>query len=362
MSQKSLLVVIARRLGIVLLLAFAFEGLDVLTGFGPDLSNAASPQTSSRLREIVSRGTLADLRWPDFSDYKGHLAEFYESNGYTPAWVQGRQLSPSALALIQSFKDAWKKGLQPEDYDASRWDTRMGQLQSNDDPAPIDVALTVCTIRFVSDLRIGRVNPKHFRFGLSVEQKKYDLAQFIRDRLLSASDVSKVLDEVEPPFGGYRPTEAALARYTELLGKDDGGQLPPSARPIDPGQQYAGVPRLTQLLKLVGDFPGGAPPPAEPQLYDGAKVEAVKSFQRRHGLQDDGPLGAETLKQFNVPLSERVHQLQLTLERWRWLPAEFSAPPIIVNIPDFQLRALDEAKKNFVKIAGCGGERERAKA
>jgi len=345
MSQKSLLVVIARRLGIVVLLALAFEGLDVLTGFGPDLSNAASPQASSRLREIVDSGKLADLRWPDFSDYKGHVAEFYELNGYTPAWVQGRQLSPSALGLIQSFKDAWKKGLQPEDYDASRWDTRMGQLQGNDDPAPIDVALTVCTMRFVSDLRIGRVNPKHFRFGLSIEQKKYDLAQFVRERLLSASDVSKVLDEVEPPFAGYRRTEAALARYTELVGQDDGEQLPPTAKPIDPGQQYAGAPRLTKLLKLVGDLPPDAPLPADPQLYDGPMVEAVKSFQRRHGLQDDGRLGAETLKQLNVPLSDRVHQLQLALERWRWAPAEFSAPPIIVNIPDFRLRALDDANK-----------------
>jgi murein L,D-transpeptidase YcbB/YkuD len=71
-------------------------------------------------------------------------------------------------------------------------------------------------------------------------------------------------------------------------------------------------------------------------------VDAVKRFQRRHGLDEDGRLGAGTIKQLNVPLADRVRQLQLTMERWRWLPAEFSAPPIIVNIPDFRLRALDE--------------------
>jgi len=106
MPQKSLLSVIARRLGIVVLLALAFEGLDVLTGLGHDASNAASPQASSRLREIVSGGTLADLRWPDFSDYKGHVAEFYEFNGYTPAWIEGSQLSPQAVTLIATFKQA----------------------------------------------------------------------------------------------------------------------------------------------------------------------------------------------------------------------------------------------------------------
>jgi murein L,D-transpeptidase YcbB/YkuD len=71
-------------------------------------------------------------------------------------------------------------------------------------------------------------------------------------------------------------------------------------------------------------------------------VDAVKRYQRRHGLEEDGRLGAGTIKQLNVPLADRVRQLQLTLERWRWLPAEYSAPPIIVNIPDFRLRALDE--------------------
>ena len=342
MPQKLLLLMIARRLGLVVLLAFAFEGLDVLSGVGPGPTSAGSPQISSHLREIVTSGRLADLRWPDFTDYKAHVAEFYESNAYGTAWLNGRQPSAQALALIELFKSSSRKGLQPEDYDASRWDARLSALQNSDaDPAPFDVAVTVCTMRFVSDLRIGRINPKHLRFGLSVEQKKYDLAQFVRDRLLSAPDVAAVLDQVEPPFAGYRRTEAALARYTELIGKDGGEQLPPSAKPVDPGQNYAGVPRLTQILKLVGDLPSDAALSADSQLYDGVLVEAVKSFQRRHGLQDDGRLGAETLRQLNVPLSDRVRQLQLALERWRWLPSEFSAPPIIVNIPDFRLRALD---------------------
>jgi len=350
MPQKLLLLTIARRLGLVILLALGFESLDVLTGVGPDLTNAGAPQTTAHLREIVASGRLADLRWPDFSDYKAYVAEFYESAGYGPAWLHGREPSAQALSLIKLFKSASRKGLQPEDYDASRWDGRIRELQTSDvDPAPFDAALTVCTMRLVSDLRIGRINPKHFRFGLSVAQKKYDLAQFLRERLLSASDASSVLEQAEPPFAGYRRTEAALARYTDFPSKDDGEKLPPSAKPVDPGQRYAGVPRLTRILRLVGDLPPDATLSTDPQLYDGALVEAVKSFQRRYGLQDDGRLGAETLRQLNVPMSDRVRQLQLALERWRWLPEESSAPPIIVNIPDFRLRALNEG--NNVTLA-----------
>jgi murein L,D-transpeptidase YcbB/YkuD len=98
---------------------------------------------------------------------------------------------------------------------------------------------------------------------------------------------------------------------------------------------------LARFLRLVGDLPPGPNGTETPQVYDGQLVEAVKRFQGRHGLDADGVLGPATVQALNVPLAERVRQLQLTLERWRWLPEEFSAPPIIVNIPDFRLRALD---------------------
>jgi murein L,D-transpeptidase YcbB/YkuD len=300
------------------------------------------------IQNLVKRGNLDGMRWPDFSDYRNWLQKFYEPSGFAPAWVQGAQPIPQALSLIELFKDAGKKGLNPEDYDASRWEERIHALQgSSGGPAlaRFDVALTVCTMRYVSDLHIGRINPQHFKFGLSVEQKKYDLAEFLRDRIMTASNLEAVLDGVEPPFPGYRRTEQALARYIDLARTDDGEKLPDVTKPVDPGQSYAGVPRLARFLQLVGDLPANATLTEGAQTYGGPLVDAVKRFQRRHGLDDDGRLGPGTVKQLNVPLRDRVVQLQLTLERWRWLPAEFSAPPIIVNIPDFRLRTLDENNK-----------------
>ena len=325
------------------------------------LSTAASPQAADNvIRELVASGKLDDLRWPSFPDYTSHLNSFYASNGYQPAWIQRGQPTPQALSMIGLFKEGWKRGLEPEDYDASRWDNRLRAIQSSEaDPARFDVALTVCTMRFVSDLRIGRINPQHFKFGLSVEQKKYDLAQFVRDRLLSASDLPAVLDTVEPPFAGYRRTQAALVHYAELAQRYEHEELPPSPKPVDPGQSYAGVPPLARFLLLVGDLSPTATVPVDSQTYNAALVEAVKRFQRRHGLKDDGRLGADTLRQLNVPLSKRVQQLQLALERWRWLPSEFSAPPIVVNIPDFRLRALDENNRVALEMRVVVGKSMR---
>ena len=262
--------------------------------------------------------------------------------------MQGTQLVPQAQSLIDRFKDAGKKGLDPEDYDASRWVERIHSLRDLSNAsalARLDVALSVCAMRYVSDLRIGRINPQHFKFGLSVERKKYDLATFVRNRILVASDLRAVLDEVEPPFAGYRQTEHALSRYIDLARTDDGEKLPDVKKPIDPNQPYAGVPRLVRFLRLVGDLPAEATLTEDPQTYGGSLVDAVKHFQRRHGVDPDGRLGSSTIILLNVPLRDRVLQIKLTLERWRWLPAEFSAPPIIVNIPDFRLRALDDNNK-----------------
>lgn len=308
----------------------------------PRTTPAGAAGNPAALREVVELGRLSDLRWPDFSDYRTILEDFYGPTHYAQAWIARGEPSPRALALIEAFKAVGKRGLQPEDYDGPRWDGRVRALEDGSaDPDAFDVALTVCAMRLVSDLHVGRINPRHFAFGLSVEEKRYDLARFVRERLLTAPDVSAQLDGVEPPYRGYRRTEAALARYEELARAGEGERLSTPARPVKPGQRYPEASLLSARLARFGDLPSGASPPAVPDVYGGVLVDGVRRFQRRHGLDDDGRLGPETIRQLNVPASDRVRQLKLALERWRWLPAEFPSPPIVVNIPDFRLRAAD---------------------
>ena len=95
------------------------------------LACSAMAQPSSRIQTLVNAGTLDSLRWSNFSDYRSWLQKFYEPVGYAPAWVQGTTPSPQALSMIELFRNAWQKGLESEDYDASRWD---GRLQALKDP------------------------------------------------------------------------------------------------------------------------------------------------------------------------------------------------------------------------------------
>jgi L,D-transpeptidase YcbB len=296
------------------------------------------------IRDIIASGNLSTLRWPDFSDYKAHLKRFYESSGYSLVWIRNTQATDQARVMIEVLKQADNKGLNSDDYDASRWAPRLQQLSDPTASAQFDAALTVCVMRYISDLRVGRVNPRHFSFGINVESKKYDLAQFIRTRLVGGDNIQAALDGVEPPFRGYKRTLAALQRYSKLAQQDDGEQLLPGTKSITAGQEYAGIPRLARLLRLLGDLPSSAQ--TQPgNVYQEPLVQGVKNFQQRHGLSSDGVLGAQTVKELNTPLRERVEQLRLTLERWRWVPSEFPQPPIVVNIPEFRLRAFGKDDK-----------------
>jgi murein L,D-transpeptidase YcbB/YkuD len=204
-----------------------------------------------------------------------------------------------------------------------------------------DVALTVSAMRYVSDSSIGRVNPRLLHFELDVHDHKLDLSEFLKNLVTSGSDATSLVQEVDPPFPTYRRTIIALKKYREMEREDSGEPLPATAKPVQPGASYAGVPRLFRLLRLLGDLPRGAAPPTS-TVYRGTLVEAVKHFQKRHGIKSTGLVDKETLQALNTPLGQRVAQLKLTLERWRWVPREFARPAIVVNIPEFGLHVDDE--------------------
>jgi murein L,D-transpeptidase YcbB/YkuD len=205
-------------------------------------------------------------------------------------------------------------------------------------------------MRYVSDLHIGRVNPRHLRFDLDIGPKKHELPGFVRERLVDSTDVQAQLANVEPPYAGYKRTLEALERYLDLARQDDAEQLPVPHKAIGPESLYEGVPRLTRFLRLVGDLPPDTVLPGSSKVYGRALFEAVKRFQERHGMTSSGQLDAQTVRAMNVPLSSRVEQIRLVLERWRWIPYQFAIPPVVVNIPKFRLRAFEGGDKVALRM------------
>ncbi len=267
--------------------------------------------------------------------FRGPVEEFYRSRDYALAWTTEGTLTPQAGALLQALEHAEEKGLEPRDYDGPLWASRVARFgkktASEKELARFDLALSSAVLRYVSDLRFGRRNPG--RFG----ESRDNLASLVENGLLHATDVSAAIEEIEPPYEGYRRTRDALRRYIVLAREDQRQRLAAPRGVVKEGDSYADAGRLADLLRRLGDLPADAS--VEPQVYGAALAEAVRHFQERHGLEPDGELGPRTLARLNVPLRQRVRQLVLALERWRWVPRSLPRLPIIVNIPEFVLRA-----------------------
>ena len=222
-----------------------------------------SDQYADKLKPIVESKHLQVLHWPNFSDYEPLVQTFYDDRNYEVAWVDGNKPTAQASAFIQAFLDAAQKGLNPEDYNASRWPDLTQKLaaKNDDDVAAFDAAMTVSVMRYISDLRLGRVNPTHFNFDINTADKKYDLPEFVSDNAVDAEDVPKLIHSVEPDSDQYRKTEDALGRYLDLAKQQaDSPQLaqplPIVAKPVSAGGAYPAADALEARLQLEGDLPG----------------------------------------------------------------------------------------------------------
>lgn len=317
---------------------------------------------AAKLHSIADAGKLSALRYPDFHDYQQHIEHAYGLTSFTPMWLVEGKPSSQALGLIAAIADIRKKGLDPEEYDNSRWPARLAALKKAPTPdtiANFDVAMTVSAMRLISDLHIGRVAPAHFNFGIDIEAKKYDLPQLLTTKVIHAASIKDVLEGVEPDAIGYDRTELALQQYETMAAHGDGAKVPDVTKPLSAGDTYAGSAELAARLHQLGDLPQVAATGVSATVFDASLVDAVKHFQTRNGLEPNGKLGPQTVDALNVPLADRVTQLEDALERWRWLPPDFDEPPVIVNIPEFTLRAYGPEHKIALQMNVVVGQAVR---
>jgi L,D-transpeptidase YcbB len=263
------------------------------------------------------------------------LHALYAKRSFEPLWTMNGKVTQQATTLIQALRSAETYGLRSTDYGVEAMVALLAP-RSAEHVASFDVQLSALASRFLQHLHQGRADPRAAGFELQESRPPLDLAAILT--LLATTDnASAVISSVEPAFYHYRLLKDALKRYQQLADKPGLSDLPRFQSTIKPGGPYAGAPALRKLLHALGDLPA-IPPKAGPVL-DPKLVKALQRFQERHGISPSGRLDAATHAALTVPLAKRVRQIELTLERWRWLPS-FETPPIIVNIPQFRLFAF----------------------
>jgi L,D-transpeptidase YcbB len=261
----------------------------------------------------------------------------------TPRWFNGTQLTRPAVNLLGEMRAAESRGLDSRDYRGNELAAAIAALSPRAEAATIarlDAAFSASAARFVADLHAGRVSPRAAGHDLVVPHAVLDVEVALA-ALARSSATQAVLDDWEPALQHYALLKQALARYRELAlepGLTDLPRLP--GRSVKPGETYAGMPALRRLLRELGDLAVPSAVAEDLAVLDPDSVAALQRFQRRHGLEADGALGRATWNALVRPLAERVRQIELSLERARWLPPRLDSPPIIVNIPQYRLFAF----------------------
>ena len=241
------------------------------------LAAETAEAVGAALRPLVASGKVASLRWPDFRDVSGDTTKFYVGRGYAPAWVDGTGPTAQAKLVVSILQEAAQKGLNAEDYDASRWQSReevFAGKPTPDEIARFDLTLSVCLLRYISALNVGRINPRHLKFDLDLNHKKTELPGFL-SQLSQASDIVPLLDQVEPQEDGYSRTAQALRKYLSLAPEVSSEKLPAPEKPVTAGGTYAGMGLLVNKLKVLGDLPQSATLAEGSVKYESDFAEAV---------------------------------------------------------------------------------------
>jgi murein L,D-transpeptidase YcbB/YkuD len=281
------------------------------------------------------------------------LRSLYARSTSLLLWSEQGRLSRQAGELVDLLRSADTYGLMPSDYDAdliAAERSRLASSSSADDWTRFDLMLSRAALRLITHLHYGRVDPRAAGFELQEPRTDLDVVAVVA-ALTSSAHVADSVAAAEPNFYHYALLKAALARYRALAADASLTQLPSFGHhALHAGDAYVGAPALRRLLTALGDLsPTAASAPPDDRTLDAALLEALQRFQARHGLPADGALGTQTFVALTTPLAQRVRQIELTLERWRWLPA-FDTPPIIVNIPQFQLFAFQTTEDRFADI------------
>jgi len=304
---------------------------------------------AERIRtRIEDAGVVAELRAGGEPVYESVvLPSFYERRLYRPAWSDERGPTRLADDLVGALRRADLEGLRSEDYHLAgieavltelRADAKRGPAIAPDRWAELDLLLTDAFLVYGAHLLAGRVNPETLRPEWLAHPRSADIAAVL-EAALASGNIGVMLETLAPPQHGYRRLREALARYREVAASG-GWPAIPDRSTLQLGDSGPPVVALRERLRLEDDLG-----PAEQQdtaLFDDGVEQALKKFQRRHGLAADGAVGAATRAELNVRVERRVEQLELNLERWRWLPKDLGRRHIIVNIAAFELEVVNE--------------------
>lgn len=319
--------------------------LGLLIAWGAGVWAAPELDTQERLRarveQLQTQGGL-DLDGATVAAVR-LIPELYRRRGFRLAWsLHG----PNVQALMRLVAASERHGLDPRDYHQRVLEGLLDRLRAQPDPqlqVDVDILLTDALVRLGYHMRFGKVDPEALDpdWNLSRDLEGRDPVDIIQ-AAIDSQDLDTFIDHYAPHIPIYERLKAALARYREIASKG-GWPAVPSGPALKRGMHGERVAVLRRRLAAEGDLQGQ--PAGHTASFDETLEQAVIRFQRRHGLDADGVVGAQTLAALNVPVQARIDQIRVNLERARWVFQDITKDYVLVDIAGFRAHMVRDGQR-----------------
>jgi len=262
----------------------------------------------------------------------------YKNNNYAYIWIKEKKLLPNAFKLFTYLANAKKMGLDANDYFPDEIRKRWGEKDSLIQ-AELEVLLTRAFEKYISHLINGRWPAQEVDEHWHIRSASLDIEKILD--LLKSDDISAVIEKFKINHNGYKTLLTQLSFYQELA--DKGGWPIIEAGPLlVKGSQNTQVEIIRSRLRMTKDLVSGTPENVD--KVDRVLQHAVMYFQARHGLKIDGKVGPQTRTIMNIPVEQRIRQIKINLNRWRWMPRNLGQRYLFINLTGFELYAEENGK------------------
>lgn len=297
------------------------------------------------LRQRMANPSLLALLAP------ADVQRFYKARDHRPAWTASGVPASAVGEALSAVYRGFHHGLDPRLYRPERIRALLELAETASDPeqlAALDLYLTDALLALAAHLYGGRLDRAAADAGWSMRMQSVDLPSRLLAALTVGAFTTNWVESLAPPHPGYHALRAELSAYRALAAKGGWAPVPPGP-PLAFDSSGPRVARLSARLAVTGDLPE-----PEGDRFDEHVDAAVRRFQERHGLPADGVVGPRTIAALSMPVEDRIAQIIINLERWRWLPRTLGNPHILVNVPAYTVSVLEEGLALFTMRAVVG--------
>jgi murein L,D-transpeptidase YcbB/YkuD len=277
------------------------------------------------------------------------LVRFYESRSFRLVWICEEGLLPHTEAFVQVISQAERDGLRSASYHLASIEQLMAEqrlahaqplAQNLRSQIDLELLLTDAFFLYGAQITTGQINPRTLHEEWFAHRSEINLQSRLQ-QAVESNQVGELLQRLRPIHTGYGALQKALMSYWDIVAKGGWGVIPDGPK-LQRGDRGSRVIALRTRLWLTADSDRASAPVGD--VFDTSLEQALQQFQERHGLDPDGMVGASTLMALNVPAAARVRQIELNMERWRWLPHELEDRYILVNLANFTLDVIEHGR------------------